>query len=60
LWGIADFIVLISLHNFVYKISVRLEYLCKNSQAEYEAFQFGLQNLDVKDINGFDDSLLVV
>jgi hypothetical protein len=32
-------------YHFANKISVRLEYLCTNSQIEYEAFQFGLQNL---------------
>jgi hypothetical protein len=29
----------------IIKTSVRLKYLCANSQAEYEALQFGLQDL---------------
>jgi hypothetical protein len=41
--GIADFIVLISPNNLVFKTSVRLEYVCTNSQAEYETLRFGLQ-----------------
>jgi hypothetical protein len=60
--GIADFIVLISPNNLVYKTSVHSEYLCANSQAEYEPLQFGLQNLvdmGVKDIVA-ENSLVVV
>jgi ribonuclease HI len=51
--GIVNFIVLIFSNNLDYKTSVHLKYLCTNSQAEYEALQFGLQNLvdmGVKDI----------
>jgi hypothetical protein len=62
MWGIADFIVLISLNNFVFKTSVCLEYLYTNSQTEYGAVQFGLQNLvdmGVKDIVA-ENSLVVV
>jgi hypothetical protein len=43
--GIADFIILILPNNLVYKTSVRLKYPCTNSQTEYEALQFSLQNL---------------
>jgi hypothetical protein len=37
--GIADFIVLISPNNLDFKTSVCLEYLCTNSQAEFEPLQ---------------------
>jgi ribonuclease HI len=41
----------------------RVEYFCINNQAEYEALIFGLQILestDVKHVESFGDSLLVV
>jgi ribonuclease HI len=50
-------------YHFANKTSVHLEYLCINNQAEYEALQFGMQNLvdmGVKDIDAYGDSLLVV
>jgi hypothetical protein len=43
--GIVDLIVLIWPNNLVYKTSVRLKYPYTDSQAEYEALQFSLQNL---------------
>jgi ribonuclease HI len=41
----------------------RLEYFCSNNQAEYEALLFGLEileSMDVKHVEAFGDSLLVV
>jgi hypothetical protein len=41
----------------------RLEYFCTNNQAEYEALLFGLEileSMDVKHVETFSDSLLVV
>jgi hypothetical protein len=61
--GIADFIVLISSNNLVFKTSVRLEYLYTNSQAEFEPLQLWFTKFcrhGCKDINAFEDSLLKV
>jgi ribonuclease HI len=41
----------------------RLEYFCTNNQAEYEALLFNLEileSMDVKHVESFGDSLLVV
>ena len=56
-------IVLISPEGVVFETSVHLEYFCTNNQAEYEAILLGLQildSMDVKNIEAFGDSLLVV
>jgi ribonuclease HI len=41
----------------------RLEYFCTNNEAEYEALLFILEileSMDVKHVEAFDDSVLVV
>jgi ribonuclease HI len=46
-----------------FEVASRLEYFCTNNQAEYEALLFGLQileSMDVKHVETFGDSLLVV
>ena len=56
-------IVLISPRGAIFETSVRLEYFCTNNQAEYEALLLGLQileSMEVKNIEAFGDSLLVV
>jgi ribonuclease HI len=44
-------------------MAIRLEYFCTNNQAEYEALLFDLEileSMDVKHVEDFVDSLLVV
>jgi ribonuclease HI len=56
-------IVLISPRGAVFEQSIRLEYFCTNNQAKYEAILLGLQilsSMDVKHVEAFGDSLLVV
>ena len=55
--------VLISPSGAVFELSNRLEEFCTNNQVEYEALLFGLeflQSMDVKHVEAFGDSLLVV
>jgi ribonuclease HI len=56
-------IVLISHRGAIFEQSVRLEYFCINSQAEYEAILLGLQvlsSMGMKHVEAFRDLLLVV
>lgn len=56
-------VVLISPRGNIFETSVHLEYFCTNNQAEYEALLRGLQileSMDVKNIEAYGDSLLVV
>jgi ribonuclease HI len=56
-------IVFISLRGAIFEQLVRLEHYCTNNQAEYEAILLGLQilsSMDVKHVEAFGDSLLVV
>jgi ribonuclease HI len=55
--------VIVSPNGAYFEMAGRVEYFCINNQAEYEALLFGLQILestDVKHVESFGDSLLVV
>lgn len=55
--------VLVSPNGLVHEVSVRIEYACTNNQIEYEALLLGLthlQQMEVKDVDVFGDSMLVV
>jgi ribonuclease HI len=56
-------VLLISPIGAIFEQSICLEYFCTNNQAEYEVILLGLQilsSLDVKHVEAFGDSLLVV
>jgi hypothetical protein len=56
-------IVFVSPNGAYFEMTSRLEYFCTNNQAEYEALLFGLEileSMDVKHVEAFVDSLLVV
>jgi hypothetical protein len=56
-------IVFISPSGACFVMSSRLEYFCTNNQVKYEVLLFGieiLESMGVKQVEGFDDSLLVV
>ena len=56
-------IVYISPHGTVFEASCRLDYLCTNNEAEYEALLFGLEILvdaGVTHVEAYGDSLLIV
>jgi ribonuclease HI len=56
-------IVFISPNGEYFDMASRLEYFCSNNQAEYEALLFNLEileSIDVKYVEAFGDSLLVV
>jgi ribonuclease HI len=56
-------VVLISPRGVIFETSSHLEYFCTNKQAEYEVILLGLQilsSMDVKHVEAFDDSLLVM
>ena len=56
-------VVYISPHGNIFEASCRLDYLCTNNEAEYEALLFGLELLvdaGVTHIEAYGDSLLVV
>jgi ribonuclease HI len=56
-------IVFISPSGACFEMSSRLEYFCTYNQTEYEAFLFGLEileSMDVKHVEAFGDSLLIV
>ena len=53
----------ISPHGTVFEASCRLDYLCTNNEAEYEALLFGLEILvdaGVTHVEAYGDSLLIV
>ena len=53
----------ISPHGTIFEASCRLDYLCTNNEAEYEALLFGLEILKdagVTHVEVYGDSLLVV
>jgi ribonuclease HI len=56
-------IVFISPNGAYFEVASRLEYFCTNNQVGYEALLFGLEileSMDVKHVEAFGDSLLVV
>jgi hypothetical protein len=56
-------IVFISPNGAYFEMASRLEYFCTNNQAEYEVLLFNLEileSMDVKHVEAFGDSLLVV
>jgi hypothetical protein len=56
-------IVFISPSGACFVMSSRLEYFCTNNQVKYEVLLYGieiLESMGVKQVEGFDDSLLVV
>jgi hypothetical protein len=55
--------VMISPHGMQYELSVRLEFMCTNNQAEYEGLLYGLKflrDMGVKVVEALGDSMLVV
>jgi ribonuclease HI len=55
--------VMVLPHGMQYKLSVRLEFMCANNQAEYEGLLHGLEFLRdmwVTAVEAFEDSKLVV
>jgi ribonuclease HI len=55
--------VFISPNGAYFEMASKLEYFCTNNQAKYEALLFSLEileSMDVKHVEDFDDSLLVV
>jgi hypothetical protein len=55
--------ILVSPNNESFEFAVRLEFTCTNNQAEYKALLYGLEYLSrmgVKDVDAYEDSLLVV
>ena len=58
---LASFVV--SPNGAIVEMSCRLEHICTNDQAEYEALLFGLEILQSKDVHhvlALGDSLLIV
>ena len=56
-------VVLISPNGAIFEFSNRLEEKCTNNEVDYETLLFGLdflQSMDVKHVEAFGDSLLVV
>jgi ribonuclease HI len=56
-------IIFISTNGAYFEMASRLEYFCTNNQAKYEALLLGLEileSMDVKHVESFGDSLLIV
>ena len=55
--------ILVSPNGAEIRMSSRLDFYCTNNQTEYEALLFGLimlRSMEVKDVEAYGDSLLVV